>query len=134
MFSPDGAPAFSEAAGKRRAHHRHGGKHVRPQQRAPGRHRRTEIVADHGRDRAIAERGHQPEGVAHEVEQTKRRNVAVVAGVPSGGAAIAALVRRHHVKAGGRQRPHHLAPRVGQLGKAVQQQQARVAGLLEPGL
>src|SRR6516165_4167172 len=57
--------------------------------------------------RAIAERGHAPEGVAHEVEQTKRRDVAVVAAVPSGGAAIAALVRRHHVKAGGRQRPHH---------------------------
>ena len=60
------------AAGKRRAHHHHRAEHVRPHQRAPGRDRRAEIVADHGRDRAIAEREDQPKRVPHHVEHAER--------------------------------------------------------------
>ena len=55
------------------------------------------------------------------------REVAVVAAVPAGGAAIAALVGREDVEAGRRERRHHLAPAIGELRKAVQQQHARPA-------
>src|SRR6185295_3931154 len=54
---------------------------------------------------------------------------AVVASVPAGGLAIAALVGRDDVKAGLRERRHHLAPAEGELGKAVQQQHRRPARL-----
>ena len=90
-------------------------------------------MPDHGIDAAIAERRHQPERVAHQIEQPERAEVAVVIGVPAGGAAIAALVRRDHVIAGLRQRRHHLAPAEGELGKAVQQQHAGPAAGLEAG-
>ena len=84
-------------------------------------------------DGAIAERRDQAERVAHQVEHAERAEVAVVVAVPAGGAAVAALVRRDHVIAGRRQRQHHLAPAVGELREAVQQQQAGPARL-EAGL
>ena len=121
-------------AGERRAHHRDRAEHVRPDQRAPGRDRAAEIMADHGIDGAIAESGDQPERVAHEIRQAERGEVAVVIGVPSRGAAIAALVRRDDVIAGFGKRQHHLAPAIGKLRKAVQQQEARAAACLEAGL
>ena len=42
-------------ARKRSAHQHHGAEHVRPHERTPGRHRRAEVVSDHGRHAAVAE-------------------------------------------------------------------------------
>ena len=86
------------------------------------------------RHRLVAERIDEPGGVAHHVEDAERIAVGVVGAVPAGGAAVAALVGRDHVIAGGRERQHHLAPAIGELGKAVQQQQARPARRLEARL
>ena len=47
--------------------------------------------------RAVAERRHEPQRVAHQVEQAERAEVAVVVAVPAGGAPVAALVGRDHV-------------------------------------
>ncbi len=129
-----GAERQGRRPGERRAHQCDRAEKVGPQQRAPGGDRRAEIMADHAGDRAMAERRHQPEHVAHQVGQTERREVAVIGGVPAGGPAVAALVGRDHVIAGRRERQHDLAPAVGELGKAVEQQQAWPARGLEPGL
>ena len=118
---------------ERRAHHHHRSKHVRPYQRAPRGDRRAEIVPDHRVDRSIAERRHQPERVAHQIGEAERGEVAVVVGIPAGGAAIAALVGCDDVVAGGSQLRHHLAPGKGELGKAVQQKQAGPALGFEAG-
>ena len=120
-------------ATERCAHHDDGAKHVRPDQRAPGRDRRAEIMPDDSVDAAIAERRHQPERVAHQVGEPERGEIAVVIRVPSGGAAIAALVRRDHVIAGGCENGHYLAPAKGQFGEAMQQQHAGPTGRLETG-
>ena len=93
----------------------------------------AEIVADHRRDLAVAERRDQAQRVAHRVEHAERGEIVVVIGAPAGGAAVAALIGRDDVKPGLGQRHHDLAPGIGDLGKAVQQQQARPAGLVEAG-
>ena len=90
-------------------------------------------MSDHGIDAAIAERRHQPERIPHQIGEAERGEIAVVVRVPSGGAAITALVRRDHVIAGFRQHRHHLAPGIGEFGEAVQQQHAGPAGCLEAG-
>ena len=90
-------------------------------------------MPDDSVDAAIAERRHQPERVAHQIGEPERGEVAVIIRIPSGGAAIAALVRRDHVIAGFRQNRHHLAPAKGEFGKAVQQQHAGPAACLEAG-
>ena len=84
-------------------------------------------MAKDGVDAAIAERRHQPECVAHQIGEAERGEIAVIVGIPAGGATIAALIRRDHVIAGSSQGGHHLAPTERQFGKAVQQQQARPA-------
>ena len=122
------------SAGERRAHQDHRAEHVRPDQRAPGRHRRAEVVADDGGNGTVAERRDEPQRVPHQVEDTKGAQIAIVVAVPAGGAAIAALVGGHHVKPLRRQRQHHLAPAVGELREAVQKQEAGPALGLEPGL
>src|SRR5688500_16098281 len=66
--------------------------------------------------------------IGDDVEDAKGAKVAVVAAVPPGGAAVAALVGREHVEARRREGRHHLPPAVGELGEAVQQQDARLAG------
>ncbi len=118
---------------ERGAHQDDRSKHVRPDQRAPGGNGRAEIMPDHGVDRAVAERRHQPERVAHQIGEPERAETAFVTRIPPGGAAIAALVRRDHVIAGLRQDRHHLAPGEGEFGKAVQQQHARPAARFEAG-
>ncbi len=117
--------------GERRAHQHHGAEHVRPDQRAPGRDRRAGIVPHHGRNRAVAEREHEPHRIAHHVERTERIGIGIVGIVPSRGAPVTALVGRDHVVAGRGQRRHHLTPAVGELRKTVQQQHDRpVASLV----
>ena len=115
------------------AHQGDGAKHVRADEGAEGRHRRAEVVTDDRVHMAAAERGHQTQSIAHDVEQTEAREVSVVSFVPAGGKAVAALVRRHHVIAGIGQGRHHFAPGVGQLGKAVQEQQTGPRGIVVAG-
>ncbi len=86
------------------------------------------------RHRFVAERIDEPGRVADHVEDAERIAVGVVGAIPAGGAPIAALIGRDHVIARGRKRQHHLAPAIGELGKAVQQQQARPARRLEARL
>ena len=131
MSSP---AAAGRGLGEGRAHQRDGAEHVGPDQRGPCHDCRAEIVPDHCRDRAQTERPNEAERVADEIEDAERGEVAIVSGVPAGGASVAALVGRDHVVAGRRQREHHLAPAVGKLGKAVQQQEARAVLLFEPRL
>ena len=119
---------------ERRAQDRDLREDVAADQRRPRRDRRAGVVSGDARHRLVAERIDEPGGVAHHVEDAERIAVGVVGAVPAGGAAIAALVGRDHVIAGGRERQHHLAPAIGELGKAVQQQQARPARRLEAGL
>ena len=104
----------------------------RPDQRAPRGDRCAVIVAD-DIGAAIAEREDKSERVAHQIGQAERGEVAVVIRIPAGGAAIAALVRRDDMIAGLAERQHHLAPAIGQLRKAVQQQEAWPAPGLEAG-
>ena len=54
-------------------------KHVRPHQRAPRRHPRAEVVADHGVHAAHADRRQQAHRIAHQVEKAERAPIAVVA-------------------------------------------------------
>ncbi len=121
-------------AGERSTHQHHRAEHVRPQQCAPGRNGRAEIVADHGGDGAVAEGRDEPHGIPDQVEKAERPEVAVILAVPADGAAIAALVGGDDMKALRRQRQHHLAPAVGQLREAVQQQEAGPAFGLEARL
>ena len=107
---------------------------IGPHQRRVGRDRGAEIVADHGFDRAVAQRRHHAHGVAQQIEEAEGGEVAVVVGVPAGGAAVAALVGRKGVVARCRQRRQHLAPAIGKLGETVQQQHRWAAWTFMTGL
>src|SRR5438270_13322717 len=78
----------------------------------------------------MAERKHECQRVLYDVENAEEVEIAIIGAVPPGRAPIAALVRRNHVEASGCERQHHLAPAVGKLGKAVQQQDAWPSRLL----
>ena len=84
--------------------------------------------------RAVAKRGDEPQGVAHQIEKAKGTQVAVVVAIPPSGSTIAPLIGGDHVKPGGGQRQHHLAPAIGQLWEPVQQQDARTISGLVSGL
>src|SRR6185295_18664183 len=71
-------------------------------------------------------------GVFDDVEDAERAEMAVVAAVPSGRAAIAALVGREYMEARCRERRYQFAPAVGELRKAMQQQDAGLSRC--PGL
>ncbi len=60
-------------AGEWRAHHRDGAENIRPQQGAPGRDRRAEIVPDNRLDRDPAERLDQADDIAHQVHHAEGR-------------------------------------------------------------
>jgi hypothetical protein len=101
---------------------------------ASGGGRGPEIMADHGLDRAMAKGDHHAHGIAQQVQETKGGEVAVVARVPAGGTAVATLVGSEGVVARRRQRRQHLAPAIGDLGKAMQQEHSRPTGRLVTGL
>src|SRR4051812_40165033 len=67
--------------------------------------------------------------VLHEVEHAVLREVAVVAAIPAGSLAVAALVRREDMEARVGKRLHDLAPAIGELGEAVQQEHGRTTGI-----
>ena len=83
---------------------------------------------------AVAERIDEPDGVAHHVENAEGIGIGVIGVVPAGGAPVAALVGGDDVITRRRQRQHHLAPAIGQLREAVQQQHGGPARRLEAGL
>ena len=91
-------------------------------------------MADHAGQRAVAERRGQRQQVADAIERRERRQVVVELHLGAAAAAVAALVGRHHVEAGLGQRQHHLAPAVGQLREAVDQQQPGPVAALVAGL
>ena len=88
----------------------------------------------HRGDRAVAQCRDQPQRVSDRVEQPKAREVSIVIGVPPGGPPIATLVGRDDVEPRRGKRQHHLAPRIGYLRKAVQQQDEGSARSVEAGL
>ncbi len=70
---------------ERGAHQHDRAKHVRPQQGAIGGNGRTEIVSDHGRGRAMAERRDKPQCIPARGWRAKRSDVALRMRCPSGG-------------------------------------------------
>ena len=100
---------------------------VGPNEGGPGRDRRTRIVSHHHRDRAVTEGVDEPDGISHHVEHAKRIGIGVVRIVPAGRAAVAALIGSDHVIPRRCQRQHHLAPAIGELREAMQQQHSRPA-------
>src|SRR6185437_16819083 len=102
--------------------------------RAPGGDGRAEIMAYHGGGLAVAERRDEGERVAHQIEQAEGAEIAVIGAVPAGGAAIAALVRGDDAIAGGGERRHRLAPAIGELGEAVQEEDERTISAFVAGL
>ncbi len=85
------------------------------------------------RRRSIAERRDEPQSVPHEIEKAERADIAVIVTVPAGGLAVAPLVRRDHVESRCRQRQHDVAPAVGELGEAMEEQDTGSVLSLEPG-
>jgi hypothetical protein len=82
----------------------------------------------------VAERVQNADHVAQQIQKAEAREIGVVARVPTGGAPVAALVGSDRVITRCGQRRQDLAPAIGELGKAVQQQDRRPAGPLEAGL
>ena len=73
----------------------------------------------------MPECGDEAHDVPDQVQDAERVDVAVVGTVPTRGAAIAPLIGGDDVIARRRDRQHHLAPAVGELREAVQQQNTR---------
>jgi hypothetical protein len=115
-------------ARKRRAHQRDGTEDIRPDQRAPRRNRRAGVVAHDCSHGPVTQRINEPGRVPHHVENPERVGIGVKRTIPSCRTAVAALIGCNHVVAGLRERQQHLAPAVGELREAVQQQQARASG------
>ena len=67
--------------------------------------------------------------VLDQVQHAEGLEIGVVAVVPAGGLAVAALIRRDHVKARLGERRHHLAPAIRELGETMEQQNRRLARL-----
>ena len=122
---PGGRERERRRPAERRAHQHHGAEHIRPRHGAPRRDGRPEIMPNDGGHPAIAERRHEAQRVPHHVEAPERVEIGVVAGVPARRPPIAALVRRHDVIPRRGERDHHMAPAVGELGKAMQEQHQR---------
>ena len=91
-------------------------------------------MPDHRLDRAVPERGDQPDHVAHLVHHPERAEVTVVVGLPSRRSPVAAQVGCDDMVPGAGQSRHDAPPAVRQVGEPVQQQQARPARGLEARL
>ena len=85
------------------------------------------------RDRAVTERIDESDRIAHHVQHAEGIRIGVVGVIPTRRPAVAALIRRNDVIAGIRQRQHDFAPAIGELGKAVRQEDGRTAGPVESG-
>ena len=92
---------------------------IRAHQRRPRRNQRAGIMSDDHRDLAVAQRIDEPDRIAHHVQYTELIWIAVIGIVPTGRAPVTALVRRDDVIARLRERQHHVAPAVRELGKPM---------------
>src|SRR4029453_18168511 len=117
--------------GKWGTHQHHRAEHIRSNQRTPGSYRRAKIVSDHGPHRTIAQGRTQSERIPHQVEHAKSVQITIIRAVPPGGAPVAPLVGGNDVKPGRGQGQHNLAPAIGQLREAVQEQDAGTVLRLE---
>jgi hypothetical protein len=129
-----GVERHRRCADEGRAHDGDRLENVGPHQRGPRRHRRTRVVPDDGRHRAIAERIDEPDRVPHHVEGAELVGIVIEGIVPAERAPVAPLIRRDDVISGRRQERHHLAPAIDEFGKAVQQHDERPVGRLVAGL
>ena len=66
-------------------------------------------------------------GIAYRVQHAERRDILVVTVIATRGATLAASGRSHDAIAGSRDGRPHIAPGMGELGKAVQQRDRRTA-------
>ena len=83
--------------------------------------------------KAIAECRNQSERIAEHVECAEGSEVGFVARIPARGAAETALIRRDSVITGFGEPHHHLAPAIGEFGKAVEEQDAGAVRRFESG-
>ena len=90
-------------------------------------------MTDHGRDGAMAQCEHDAHGGERVGVGAERGEVAVIAIVPTCGAAITSLIGRDRVEAGLGERRQHLAPTPGHVGEAVEQEHERTIGRLVAG-
>ena len=87
----------------------------------------------HGGGLPIPQRIDQRQGIAHQIEEPERDEIAVIVVIPACGAAVTALVRCDDVVTRVSQVRHDLAPAVGEFGETVQQQKARPVLAVIPG-
>lgn len=110
--------------GEWRAHQRDGAKNVRPDQRRPGGDGGAEIMPDDGGNRLVTEGMDQANGISGQVDRAPRRQVLVIGHRPAGSPAVATKVGGNDIIPGIGQSRHDTAPGIGNLGEAMQQQQA----------
>jgi orotate phosphoribosyltransferase-like protein len=82
-------------------------------------------------DRAITKGEYKPEHILHEIEEAEGREVTVIVGIPSSGAAIASLIGRDDMEPSGRERHHDLPPAVGEFRKPVKEDDTRTVSAFE---
>jgi hypothetical protein len=82
----------------------------------------------------IAESQNETKGVPDGVQDPEGSEIAIKVGVPALGAAVTPLIGRHDMELLRCERQHHLSPGIGELRKAVQQQNQRPAARLMTGL
>ena len=117
---------------ERRAHQHDRSENIGPHDSAPRGDRRSEVVADDGGDRAIAERRDERDHVGHLVQRSPRTQVVVELHVRAARAPVPSQVRRDDVISGCRNRQHHLPPAVRELGETMNQQHGWSALAAEP--
>ncbi len=73
----------------------------------------------------VPQRRDQSRRIPHRVQQAERRQIVIEIGAPPGRPPIPALIRRHDIISRRGQPRHHLAPRIRDLRKPVQQEEQR---------
>jgi hypothetical protein len=101
--------------------------HIGSDERTPRRNRCSEIVPRDQRDVVIPKSRNETKGIPNRVQNPEGGEIAIVIGIPAGGTAVAPLIRRHDMKPGRGERQHHLSPGIGELRKAVEEQDQRPA-------
>src|SRR5215207_7347977 len=94
-------------------------------ERGRSRPRPANRVPDDSMDRAVPQGEYKPEHILHEIEEAEGREVTVIVGIPSSGAAIASLIGRDDMEPSGRERHHDLPPAVGEFRKPVKEGDTR---------
>src|SRR5262249_41807844 len=93
--------------------------------------RGSRVVPGDDGDVAVAERVHESNCIPHHIEYAEGIGIRIIGSVPARGPAISPLVRGKHVIARLRQRQHYLTPAIGELRKAVHEENCRPVRLVE---